>query len=53
MWDERAQIRVLSKDRDLFDTASFPSLSQSLDYLRAWLETRQLAIQEYDQYKPA
>ena len=53
LWEERARIRVLPKDRDLFDTTCSPSPRQSLDYLSAWLETRQLAIQEYGQYKPS
>ena len=53
MWDKRLEIQVLPKYRILFNEAQWPFSKQSVDYLRAWLETRELAIKEYAQYTPS
>ena len=53
LWETRESVRALDKDRGLFDKKYSPTQHHSIDYLRAWLETRTLAIQEYEQYAPS
>ena len=53
LWETRKSARVLAKDRGLFEEKCAPSRHHSIDYLRAWLETRALAIEEYNQYAPS
>ena len=48
LWETRERVRVLAKDRDLVRDALKPSLRISIDYLRAWLDTRRQAILEYE-----
>ena len=53
MWRRRSEITVMREDRGLFEERHAPRESQTLDYLRAWLATRELAIKEYDNYDPS
>ena len=53
LWECREEVEVLAKDRGLFRDDLRPSHRRSTDYLRAWLETRRLVIQEYERYAPS
>ena len=50
LWERQEEVEVLAKDRGLFRDDLKPSPRRSTDYLRAWLETRRLAVREYEQY---
>ena len=53
IWRRRSEITVLREDRGLFEDRHAPSERQTLDYLRAWLTARELAIQEYSNNDPS
>ena len=53
LWDRRLEIRTLEKDKGLFGEGQEPTERHSLDYLRSWEETRELAQRDFAQYKPS
>ena len=53
MWSRRLEICTLEKDKGLFGEGQEPAEHHSLDYLRAWEETRELAKRDFAQYKPS
>ena len=53
MWERRDEVIVLHSDRKLFGDEHEPKEQWSLDFLRAWSRTRELAIAEYKSYSPS
>ena len=52
MWRRQSKIVILQEDKKLFEDAHEPNERQSLDFLRAWIRTREMTVVEYERYTP-